>query len=84
MNPEEPRESVPDDDRAEELQELGSEPGELPPPEHDEGSEADLLEQAREEVPGERRQPLHLDPEVPEADALEQATELAGDDDELT
>jgi hypothetical protein len=57
------------------------EPETDPPDEHPDVTEADYLEQHDELLPEYHHGPT-IDPEVPEADAIEQATDVYDDDDE--
>ncbi len=53
----------------------------MPEVPHGEASEGDALDQRREVGSHDVVRPLSADPEVPEADALEQALEVPPDDD---
>ena len=53
------------------------------PSTHDDVPEPDAIEQEAEVVPGERREAAPLPAEASEADSLDQATELAEDEDEV-
>ena len=75
-----PSDPVPLEDRLEQAEPVGPEPGQETLPDRPDVPEADALEQAQEVEPGPRPREPALGFEIPEADAWDQAIEVPIDD----